>query len=36
MNLLNDIFAAYYDARRNKRNTESQMKFEMNLEHNLM
>lgn len=36
MDLLRDIFSAYYDARRNKRNTESQMKFEMNLEHNLM
>lgn len=34
--LLQDIFRAYYDARRNKRNTGSQVKFEMDLEHNLV
>ena len=34
--LLNDIFRAYYDARRHKRNTKSQLAFEMDLEHNLI
>jgi RNA-directed DNA polymerase len=34
--LLQDVFTAYYDARRNKRNTDSQVKFEMALEHNLV
>lgn len=34
--LLYDVFDAYYDARRNKRNTKSQLAFEMNLEHNLL
>lgn len=34
--LLTDIFKAYYDARRNKRNTPSQLRFEMNLETNLI
>lgn len=29
------LFHAYYDARRNKRNTLSQLKFELNLERNL-
>lgn len=34
--LLVDIFKAYYDARRNKRNSQSQLRFEMNLEQNLV
>ena len=34
--LLTDLFKAYYDARRNKRNTPSQLRFEMNLETNLI
>ena len=34
--LLTDVFQAYYDARRNKRNTASQLRFEMNLEANLV
>lgn len=34
--LLADIFNAYYDARRNKRNTRSQLRFEMRLEENLV
>lgn len=34
--LLVDIFRAYYDARRNKRNTMQQVAFEMDLEHNLV
>jgi retron-type reverse transcriptase len=34
--LLADVFRAYYDARKNKRNTSSQLKFEMNLETNLV
>ena len=34
--LLTDLFQAYYDARRNKRNTPSQLRFEMNLETNLI
>lgn len=34
--LLADVFHAYFDARRNKRNTESQLAFEMNLESNLV
>lgn len=34
--LLIDLFQAYYDARRHKRNTASALKFEINLEHNLM
>lgn len=34
--LLADVFSAYYDARRNKRNTYSQLRFEMNLEENLV
>jgi len=33
--LLFDIFQAYYDARCNKRNTASQLEFEMNFEHEL-
>lgn len=35
-NLLTDIFRAYYDARKHKRNTKSQLAFEMDLEHNLV
>ena len=31
-----DIFRAYFDARKNKRNTPSQISFEMNLERNLV
>ena len=34
--LLTDLFKAYYDARRNKRNTPSQLRFEFNLETNLI
>lgn len=34
--LLVDIFKAYYDARRNKRNSRSQLRFEQNLERNLV
>ena len=34
--LLADVFQAYYDARRHKRNTASQLRFEMNLEANLV
>ena len=34
--LLVDIFRAYYDARKNKRNTKQQIDFEMDLEHNLV
>lgn len=34
--LLIDIFHAYFDARKHKRNTESQLAFEMNLESNLV
>ena len=34
--LLLDLFQAYYDARRNKRNTVNQLRFELNYEHNLM
>jgi len=33
--ILVDLFNAYYDARRNKRNTQSQLKFEINYEKNL-
>lgn len=33
--LLMDLFAAYYDARKNKRNTQNQLRFEMNLEQNV-
>jgi len=35
-NLLGDVFQAYFDARRHKRNTNSQLAFEMDCEHNLM
>lgn len=34
--LLTDLFRAYYDARRHKRNTKSQLAFEMDLEHNMI
>lgn len=34
--LLNDLFYAYYEARRNKRNTINQLEFEFNLERNLI
>ncbi|MDR1882197.1 MAG: RNA-directed DNA polymerase [Prevotella sp.] len=33
--LLEDLFLAYYNARKNKRNTINQLRFEMDLEHNL-
>ncbi len=36
MDLLTDLFKAYYDARRNKRNTPSQLRFESRLEENLI
>lgn len=36
MALLEDVFTAYYDARRNKRNTYNQLHFEFNLEENLI
>lgn len=35
-NLLGDIFQAYFDARKHKRNKNSQLAFEMDCEHNLM
>lgn len=34
--LLYDLFNAYYDARRHKRNTKSQLRFELDLEQNLI
>ncbi len=34
--LLSDLFRAYYDARRHKRKTHSQLTFKMDLEHNLV
>lgn len=34
--LLLDVFRAYYDARKHKRNTRSQLEFEFNLEENLV
>src|SRR5574344_1894039 len=34
--LLTDVFRAYYDARTHKRNTLNQLRFEMNLEGNLV
>jgi len=34
--LLTDLFLAYYDARRNKRNTINALAFEMNYESNLL
>ncbi len=33
--LMTDLFRAYYDARKNKRNTVNQLKFELKLEENL-
>lgn len=33
--LLMDLFTAYYDARKNKRNTQNQLRFEINLEQNI-
>ena len=33
--LLEDLFQAYFDARRNKRNTINQLRFELNFEQNL-
>jgi retron-type reverse transcriptase len=35
MNLLKELFIAYYKARKNKRNTVNQLKFELNLEKNI-
>ena len=34
--LLGDVFQAYFDARKHKRNTASQLAFEMDCEHNLL
>ncbi|HPF94387.1 MAG TPA: RNA-directed DNA polymerase, partial [Tenuifilaceae bacterium] len=34
--LLKDLFYSYYDARRNKRNTINQLKFELNFESSLI
>ncbi|MCF0257961.1 MAG: RNA-directed DNA polymerase [Bacteroides heparinolyticus] len=34
--LLTDLFRAYFEARKNKRNTRGQLAFEMDLEHNLI
>jgi len=34
--LLEDLFAAYFDARRNKRNTINQLRFELDFERNLL
>jgi hypothetical protein len=34
--LLVDLFQAYYEARKNKRNTISQLTFELQLEENLL
>lgn len=34
--LLQDLFASYYDARKNKRNKQTQLEFEFNLEENLL
>ncbi|MCX6798382.1 MAG: RNA-directed DNA polymerase, partial [Candidatus Falkowbacteria bacterium] len=34
--LLTDLFSAYYDARRHKRNTLNALEFEINYEHNLL
>lgn len=36
MDLIEDIFKAYFDARRGKRNSVNQLRFEMNLEENLV
>jgi len=34
--LLYDLFKSYYDARKNKRNKQSQLEFEFNLEENII
>ena len=34
--LRDDVFKAYFDARKNKRNTKAQLAFEINAEHNIM
>jgi hypothetical protein len=34
--LLYDLFEAYYEARKNKRNTQNQIAFEFDLETNLI
>ena len=34
--LLEDLFRAYFDARKHKRNTRNQLRFEMDLESNLI
>jgi hypothetical protein len=34
--ILYDLFQAYYDARKNKRNTLNQLVFEYNLESNIL
>lgn len=36
MDLLEDIFTAYFDARKGKRNSVNQLRFELNLEENLI
>jgi retron-type reverse transcriptase len=36
VSLLSELFQAYFDARRNKRNTNSQLAFEINCERNLI
>ncbi|WP_102408377.1 RNA-directed DNA polymerase [Parabacteroides bouchesdurhonensis] len=36
MELIEDVFKAYYDARKGKRNSTNQLRFEMNLEENLV
>ena len=34
--LLEDLLSAYYDARKNKRNTINQLRFEFNMEHEII
>ena len=34
--LMEDILQAYYEARRNKRNTINQLRFEFNMEHEII
>jgi len=34
--VLYDLFKSYYEARKNKRNTQNQIEFEFNLETNLI
>jgi len=34
--LLYDLFKSYYDARKNKRNKETQLEFEFKLEENIL